>query len=318
MPRPSSTSRPNPGQVAMQVARDGGPARPETSGGAVPSRGRHRTPDTGEVPASGRGTDGDVSRGGVAPAGARSRHGVTARQAQAVARKATPESMARVEAARAAAARPAAPSRGAGPDAAVRSAPRASTPQPAASRTAASQSPAERTAQPPAERSPMVRPAQPRSATKQSSGPFPTPRSAAPAPRAGTPGGSAPGGTPPEDDAVTDLVAGPSQRGRAAPGDGPGTGRLPGLFGLVLGTLALLGAVIAAAAPDTLLPVIGRLGASPLTLAGLVAAGLLATACAGLGTGRQRRGRGVAVTGMVVGLAAVAAAVVPLLALSSL
>ncbi|HEY2225727.1 hypothetical protein, partial [Actinomycetospora sp.] len=80
----------------------------------------------------------------------------------------------------------------------------------------------------------------------------------------------------------------------------------------------LIGAVIAAGEPDVVVPVIGRLGSSPLALAGLLALGLLATACAALGTGRQRRGRAAAVTGMVVGLAAVAAAVVPLVALASL
>jgi hypothetical protein len=121
-----------------------------------------------------------------------------------------------------------------------------------------------------------------------------------------------------DDDAVTDLVAGPTRRGRAGVPEGPGTGPVPGLLGLVLGVLALICAVIAAVTSDVVLPVIGRLGASPLPLAGLVALGLLATACSGLGTGRQRRGRGVAVTGMVVGLAAVAAAVVPLLAVASL
>jgi hypothetical protein len=121
-----------------------------------------------------------------------------------------------------------------------------------------------------------------------------------------------------DDDAVTDLVAGPARRGRAAVPDGTGTGRVPGLVGLVLGVLALIGAVIAAAAPGVVVPVIGRLGASPLALAGLLALGLLATACAGLGTGRERRGRAAAVTGMVVGLAAVAAAVVPLVALASI
>jgi hypothetical protein len=198
----------------MQVARDGGPAPAATTGGAVPTRGRHRTPDTGEVPAS------DVEGS-----------------------------------ARAAVGQSAAPDRVPSPRSAARSLP-------------------------------------------------------SPGPVAALSG--------PDDDAVTDLLAGPTRRGRAAVPDGPGTGRVPGLLGLVLGVLAMLGAVVAAAAPDVVVPVIGRLGVSPLALAALLALGLLATACAGLGIGPRRRGRGVAVTGMVVGLAAVAAAVVPLVALASL
>ncbi len=122
------------------------------------------------------------------------------------------------------------------------------------------------------------------------------------------------------DDAVTDLVAGPSRRGD---GDGdddepdvPATGPVPGLLGLALGLLALLGAVIAAASPTVVLPVVGPLGTSPLALAALLGSGLLATACAGLGAGRHRTARSAALTGMVVGLAAVTATIVPLLALS--
>jgi hypothetical protein len=117
------------------------------------------------------------------------------------------------------------------------------------------------------------------------------------------------------DEAVTDLVAGPSRRDDDDAPDAPATGPVPGLLGLALGVLALLGAVVAAAAPGLHLPVLGPLGTSPLALAALLATALLATACAGLGAGRHRTARGAAVTGVVVGLAAVAASVVPLLAL---
>jgi hypothetical protein len=86
---------------------------------------------------------------------------------------------------------------------------------------------------------------------------------------------------------------------------------VPGLVGLVLGVLALLASVVVAADPA----VLGRFGASPLAPVVPLVTALLATACAGLGAGRHRAGRGVAVTGVVVGLAGVAAAVVPLLAL---
>jgi hypothetical protein len=119
------------------------------------------------------------------------------------------------------------------------------------------------------------------------------------------------------DEAVTDLVAGPTRRGDDTP-DAPATGPVPGLLGLALGVLALLGAVVAAAAPGVHLPVLGPLGSSPLALAALLATALLATACAGLGAGPHRTARPAAVTGMVVGLAAVAATIVPLLALASL
>jgi hypothetical protein len=109
------------------------------------------------------------------------------------------------------------------------------------------------------------------------------------------------------DDAVTDLVAGPSQRWLSAMPDGPGTGRLPGIAGLVLAVVVLVAAVVAAAVPS--------LATSSLGLAVLLAAALLATACSAFGAGPRREGRTVAVTGIVVGLAAVAATVVPLLAL---
>jgi len=118
----------------------------------------------------------------------------------------------------------------------------------------------------------------------------------------------------PHDEAVTDLVAGPARRG-ADTADAPATGPVPGLLGLALGVLALLGAVVADAAPGLHLPLLSPLGTSPLASAALLATALLATACAGLGAGRHRTGRAAAVTGMVVGLAAVAATVVPLLAL---
>ncbi|MCD2193044.1 hypothetical protein LQ327_06525 [Actinomycetospora endophytica] len=286
MPRPTPTPRQQPGRVAMQVARDGGPA--EAEGGAVPSRGRHRTPDTGELSAPD--LAGAAGAGaGPAASGAPSRHDVVARQSRTVARRTAPGALERVEAAQVAASRPA-------------SAPRPAV-VPSASAPAPAPSPRQASAGAPAARSaPATQPAASPSSVSLSS---PAPSSAAPSSDA-------------DDDAVTDLVAGPTRRGRAAVPDGPSTGRAPGVIGLVLGVLALLGAVVAAAAPDVVVPVVGRIGASPLALAGLLALGLLATACAGLGTGRQRRGRGVAVTGMVVGLAAVAAAVVPLVAVASL
>ena len=118
----------------------------------------------------------------------------------------------------------------------------------------------------------------------------------------------------PHDEAVTDLVAGPTRRG-ADTTDAPATGPVPGLLGLALGVLALLGAVVVDAAPGLHLPLLSPLGTSPLAPAALLATALLATACAGLGAGRHRTARAVAVTGMVVGLAAVAATVVPLMAL---
>jgi hypothetical protein len=229
MPRPSPTPRPLPPQVAVQVARGGGPARPV---GPVAARGRHRTPDADRQPV---GRDAaPVPRAGAGPGGP-SRHAAPTAVAQAAARRSAPGAMDRVDAARAAAAHPAVP---------------------------------------------------------------------APRPRPTT-------AVPPDDDAVTELVAGPGRRGRPARPDGPGTGRGPGIVGLVLGLLALLGSVVVAAAPSGL----GGLGTSPLALVVLLATSLLATACAGLGAGRHRRGRGVAVSGMVVGLAGVVAAVVPLLAL---
>jgi hypothetical protein len=117
------------------------------------------------------------------------------------------------------------------------------------------------------------------------------------------------------DDAVTDLVAGLTRRGDDGEPDAPATGPVPGLLGLALGVLALLGAVVAAAEPGIVVPVLGPLGTSPLALAVLLATALLATACAALGVGRHRSARAAAVTGVVVGLAAVAAAVLPLLAL---
>ena len=125
----------------------------------------------------------------------------------------------------------------------------------------------------------------------------------APRPRPERPAGSAL-----DDDAVTDLVA---RHGRGARLEGLGTGRGPAVVGLVLGLVALLGTVVVAAAPTAL----GGVGTSPLALVGLLATALLATACAGAGAGRHRAGRALAVTGIVVGLAAAAAAVVPLLAL---
>jgi hypothetical protein len=118
------------------------------------------------------------------------------------------------------------------------------------------------------------------------------------------------------DEAVTDLVAGPTRRADDDAPDAPATGPVPGLLGLALGVLALLGAVAAAAAPGLVLPVVGPLATSPLALAALLATGLLATVCACLGAGRHRTGRAVAVTGLVVALAAVTATIVPLLALS--
>lgn len=125
---------------------------------------------------------------------------------------------------------------------------------------------------------------------------------------------TAPRSAAPHDEAVTDLVAGPTRRG-ADTADAPPTGPVPGLLGLALGVLALLGAIIVDAAPGLHLPLLSPLGTSPLAPAALLATALLATACAGLGAGRHRTARAVAVTGMVVGLAAVAATVVPLLAL---
>lgn len=134
--------------------------------------------------------------------------------------------------------------------------------------------------------------------------PAPRPPQRVPAPRAART----------DDEAVTVLVAGPGRRGRPGAVEGPGTGRGPALVGLVLGVLALLGAVVVAAEPAVRLPVLGRVGTSPLALAVLVAAGLLATACAAAGAGRHRSGWALGVTGMVVGLAAVAAAGLSLLA----
>ncbi|HEY2225909.1 MAG TPA: hypothetical protein VGI02_27980, partial [Actinomycetospora sp.] len=241
MPRPTPTPRQQPGRVAMQVARDGGPARTEPPGGAVPTRGRHRTPDTGEVTAWGPASEVEgAPRPSADPAAPSTppRHGVTARRAQIAARRTAPGSLERVEAAQVAASRP------------------ASTPRPAPAPV-----PATTTA------APVPRPA----------------ATSAAAPRPFRP--AALEATADEDDAVTDLVAGPARRGRATVPDGPGTGRMPGLLGLVLGALALIGAVIAAGEPDVVVPVIGRLGSSPLALAGLLALGLLATACAALGTG---------------------------------
>jgi hypothetical protein len=141
----------------------------------------------------------------------------------------------------------------------------------------------------------------------------PTPTPASPARPATRPSTRPAAG---HDEAVTDLVAGPTRRDDDDAPDAPATGPVPGLLGLTLGVLALLGAVVAAAAPGLRLPVLGPLGTSPLALAALLVTALLATACAGLGAGRHRAVRAAAVTGMVVGLAAVTATIVPLIALS--
>ena len=214
-----------------------------------------------------------------------------------------PEQVGRVAASRAGTvpAQPGAPSRHTAP--AQRSAPAQRTGPPERSTPAQRSAPARRSA--PAERS---APAQ-RSAPAVLGGGS---RAAAPSrPRASPIRPAAR-----HDDAVTDLVAGPSRRGDDDEPDAPATGPVPGLLGLALGVLALLGAVIAAASPTVVLPVVGPLGTSPLALAALLGTGLLATACAGLGAGRHRTARPAAVTGMVVALAAVTATIVPLLALS--
>ena len=240
------TSRPPRTHVSVQVARGGGPGRPESAGEAVSTRGRHRTPDTGRLPDPERVGGVGTPRVGVVPgrSGAPSRH--------TSARPDAPVALAAVAPA---------------PVTTTRGAP--------APRTEAPGRPAAR---------PATRPGGGRTTTGH-------------------------------DEAVTDLVAGPSRRGDDDAPDAPATGPVPGLLGLALGVLALLGAVVAAAAPGLHLPVLGPLGTSPLALAALLATALLATACAGLGAGRHRTVRGLAVTGMVVGLAAVAASVVPLLAL---
>jgi hypothetical protein len=162
---------------------------------------------------------------------------------------------------------------------------------------------------------PAVVPAQPGASSRRGA---PAQRGG-PAPAVGRPSTRA--GAGPDraghDEAVTDLVAGPGLRGDDGRPDAPATGPVPGLLGLALGVVALLGAVVAAAEPGVVVPGIGPLGTSPLALVLLLATALLATACAGLGAGRHRRARAVAVTGMVVGLAGVAASLIPLLALGS-
>jgi hypothetical protein len=249
---PTPTSRPPRTRVSVQVARGGGPARGESAGEAMSTRGRHRTPDAGRMP------DPEVV-GRVAP----SRAAVVPTQ-------------------------PGAPSRHTAP--AQRSAPaRRSAP---AVRAAGTRAPAGST---------TTRRAPARAGTTANPGRL-----------AGGWGPRAGGG---HDDAVTDLVSGLNHRGDDGAPDAPATGPVPGLLGLALGVLALLGAVVAAAAPAIVVPVLGPLGTSPLALAVLLATALLATACAGLGVGRHRSARAAAVTGVVVGLAAVAAAVLPLLAL---
>ncbi len=275
MPRPVPMSRSTRPQVAVQVARGGGPGRPEGPGGAVSSRGRHRTPDTGQLPAPGRDAD-EAPRAAIVPAmpSAPSRHTTLTRR----------ESPDRAPAPGPASAEPASPAPAAAPASA---APASRSPIHSAPPAAAAGAPAPRSSTPPA-------------SVRSPSAPTPSPPAVH---------------DPADDEAVTELVAGPSRRGRAGMPDGPGTGPVPGLVGLVLGLLALLGAVVAAAAPGVALPVVGAVGTSPLAPAGVLATALLATACAGLGAGRHRTGRAAAVTGLVVGLAAVAASVVPLLAL---
>ncbi|MFC5066038.1 hypothetical protein [Actinomycetospora atypica] len=109
------------------------------------------------------------------------------------------------------------------------------------------------------------------------------------------------------EEAVTDLVS------RAGLANGPGTGGTPGLLGLVLSGVALVGAGLAAAVPAAVLPLVGRLGDSRLALLVVLGLALLGTGCAALGVGREREGRRVAVVGVVVGLAALLACALPLL-----
>ncbi|MDL5154945.1 hypothetical protein [Actinomycetospora termitidis] len=114
-------------------------------------------------------------------------------------------------------------------------------------------------------------------------------------------------GTPtdePAEEAVTDLVARP---GRNALPDGPGTGAAPALVGLVVSVVALVAALVTAVAAAR--------GASHVTLLIELGLAVLGTGTAALGLGRQRRRRRLAATGVVVGVAAIAAGVIPLLTL---
>lgn len=140
-------------------------------------------------------------------------------------------------------------------------------------------------------------------------GPVPAPRTEAPAAR---PAPAVVRRADPSvaDEAVTDLVS------RAGMADGPGTGSTPGLLGLVIACVALLGAGLAAAAPAAVLPLVGRLGESHLAVLVVVGLALLGTGCAALGVERQRSGRTVAAVGVAVGVAALATCVGPLLALA--
>ncbi|WP_157646913.1 hypothetical protein [Actinomycetospora chiangmaiensis] len=114
--------------------------------------------------------------------------------------------------------------------------------------------------------------------------------------------GARPQTRPETEDAVTDLVARP---GRGALPDGPGTGSEPAVLGATVSVVALVAAVVAAA--------VATPGGSRTTLLGVLAVALLGTGTAALGLGRQRPRRTLAATGVVVGAAAVAASVIPLL-----
>ena len=113
-----------------------------------------------------------------------------------------------------------------------------------------------------------------------------------------------------DEEAVTDLVS------RAGLPNGPGTGSTPGLLGLVLAVVALLGAGLAAAVPTVVLPLVGRLGESHLAILVVLGLALLGTGCAALGVGREREGRRVAMVGVGVGVAALVACGLPLLTLA--
>ena len=139
-----------------------------------------------------------------------------------------------------------------------------------------------------------------------------------PAPRVETPAAARPAPAPArqtdasvDEEAVTDLVS------RAGLANGPGTGSTPGLLGLVLAVVALLGAGLAAAVPTVVLPLVGRLGESHLAILVVLGLALLGTGCAALGVGREREGRRVAMVGVGVGIAALVACGLPLLTIAS-
>ncbi|NYD38227.1 hypothetical protein [Actinomycetospora corticicola] len=266
------------------MARPGGPGGdPDRDGAEGPARGRHRSPDAeGGAPVLA------ASSLVGAPRHRRARPDGPDGGAEDAGPAGLPaRSLARVEAAQEAASRPRAV--------------RPVSPLPTAGAPGATAGAPDPTAGAPGPGSPTapVRRATPAAEPARDARPdVPTPGSATPGRARDSAAADAP------EEAVTDLVVRP---GRGALADGPGTGPEPAVLGAVVSVVALVAAVVAA--------VVAAPGGSHVTLVGTLAVALLGTATSALGLGRQRPRRALAAAGVVVGVAAVVAGVIPLLAL---